>query len=148
MKLYLHGRARRIGGRHGIIWRAHYAFNRQFERLRPSIPSLLDWRSTTAKPVLAGFLHLLASVARPGRFHRQRFLSHRRFRPDAAARPRARRHAHRRDRSDLREHRRRNPRVIPAREIDTIIDNIGIPNGGFNLAFGDIPPSAPATAIS
>ena len=27
--------------------------------------------------------------------------------------------------------------VIPAREIDTIIDNIGIPNGGFNLAFGD-----------
>ncbi len=29
--------------------------------------------------------------------------------------------------------------VIPAREIDTIIDNIGIPNGGFNLAFGDSP---------
>ena len=28
--------------------------------------------------------------------------------------------------------------VIPAREIDTIIDNIGIPFGGFNLAFGDI----------
>ena len=27
--------------------------------------------------------------------------------------------------------------VIPAREIDTIIDNIGIPNSGFNLAFGD-----------
>ena len=29
--------------------------------------------------------------------------------------------------------------VIPPREIDTIIDNIGIPNGGFNLAFGDSP---------
>jgi multidrug efflux pump subunit AcrB len=29
-------------------------------------------------------------------------------------------------------------RVIPAHEIDTIIDNIGIPFGGFNLAFGDI----------
>jgi hypothetical protein len=29
--------------------------------------------------------------------------------------------------------------VIPPREIDTIIDNIGIPNGGFNLAFGDNP---------
>jgi multidrug efflux pump subunit AcrB len=27
--------------------------------------------------------------------------------------------------------------VIPSREIDTIIDNIGIPNSGFNLAFGD-----------
>ena len=29
--------------------------------------------------------------------------------------------------------------MIPAQEIDTIIDNIGIPNGGFNLAFGDSP---------
>ena len=29
--------------------------------------------------------------------------------------------------------------VIPPREIDTIIDNIGIPFGGFNLAFGDNP---------
>jgi len=29
--------------------------------------------------------------------------------------------------------------VIPPREIDNIIDNIGIPNGGFNLAFGDSP---------
>src|SRR6476660_9827407 len=29
--------------------------------------------------------------------------------------------------------------VIPAREIENIIDNIGIPNGGFNLAFGDSP---------
>src|SRR5439155_6179633 len=29
--------------------------------------------------------------------------------------------------------------VIPAREIQDIIDNIGIPNGGFNLAFGDSP---------
>jgi len=29
--------------------------------------------------------------------------------------------------------------IIPAGEIDTIIDNIGIPPGGFNLAFGDSP---------
>jgi len=29
--------------------------------------------------------------------------------------------------------------VIPPREIATILDNIGIPNGGFNLAFGDSP---------
>src|SRR6202012_1273328 len=30
-------------------------------------------------------------------------------------------------------------RTIPANETGTIIDNIGIPNGGFNLAFGDNP---------
>ena len=29
--------------------------------------------------------------------------------------------------------------VIPPREIEMITDNIGIPNGGFNLAFGDSP---------
>ena len=29
--------------------------------------------------------------------------------------------------------------VIPPREIENIIDNIGLPNGGFNLAFGDSP---------
>jgi len=29
--------------------------------------------------------------------------------------------------------------IIPAGELDTILDNIGIPPGGFNLAFGDNP---------
>ena len=29
--------------------------------------------------------------------------------------------------------------VVPPKEIENIIDNIGIPNGGFNLAFGDSP---------
>ena len=29
--------------------------------------------------------------------------------------------------------------IIPPKEIENIIDNIGIPNGGFNLAFGDSP---------
>src|SRR5262249_31974621 len=29
--------------------------------------------------------------------------------------------------------------VIPPGEIDTVIDNIGIPNGGFNLAIGESP---------
>ncbi len=30
-------------------------------------------------------------------------------------------------------------RVIPPSELGTVIDNIGLPNGGFNLAFGDNP---------
>jgi multidrug efflux pump subunit AcrB len=33
--------------------------------------------------------------------------------------------------------------VIPPAEIENIIDNIGIPNGGFNLAFGDNPTIGP-----
>ena len=39
----------------------------------------------------------------------------------------------------LRQHRKRDPQRDSAAEIDTIIDNIGLPNGGFNLAFGDSP---------
>ena len=27
--------------------------------------------------------------------------------------------------------------IIPSRDLDTILDNIGLPNGGFNLAFSD-----------
>jgi len=30
-------------------------------------------------------------------------------------------------------------KVIPAKELQTILDNIGLPNGGFNLGFGDSP---------
>src|SRR5205807_393279 len=30
-------------------------------------------------------------------------------------------------------------RTLPKGEIETVIDNIGIPNGGFNLAYGDSP---------
>ena len=49
-------------------------------------------------------------------------------------------HAHRADRSRSSPiSNAKSAHVIPRREIDTIIDNIGIPNGGFNLAFGDSP---------
>ena len=34
LKLYSSGRGWRIGGRRGLIWRAHYAFNRRFEQMR------------------------------------------------------------------------------------------------------------------
>ncbi len=30
-------------------------------------------------------------------------------------------------------------KIIPANELQTILDNIGLPNGGFNLGFGDSP---------
>ena len=42
MKLYILGEHGETAGGTGLIWRMHYAFNRQFERLRAFYISLLD----------------------------------------------------------------------------------------------------------
>ena len=116
------------------------AFNRRFERMRASYTALLHWCLDHRALVLAGSRS--SSVGSLGliALHRPRFLPHvdsGQMRLHARA---ARGHAHREDRADLRRRSRtRSASVIPPREIDTIIDNIGIPNGGFNLAFGDSP---------
>ncbi|HEY6391260.1 MAG TPA: efflux RND transporter permease subunit [Bryobacteraceae bacterium] len=44
------------GGRHSIIWRIHFAFNRRFERFRTKYTGLLDWSLDHRGIVLAGFL--------------------------------------------------------------------------------------------
>jgi hypothetical protein len=62
-----------------------------------------------------------------GAADRPRFLPDGGFRPDAAARARALRHAHRKDRADLRRYRKRNPPGDSAARDRHIIDNIGIP---------------------
>src|SRR5450432_2044828 len=56
MKLYILGEHGESAGGKGIIWKLHYIFNRQFERLRDFHASLLDWALGHAKMVLAGFL--------------------------------------------------------------------------------------------
>ena len=71
---------------------------------------------------------------------RRGFLPRRRFRPDAAARARSGRHAHRRNRSALRRaSSARSAPSIPPDEIEMLIDNIGIPNSWPAIAQGDIP---------
>ena len=141
MKLYLSGE--HAEGGTGIFWTVHHAFNRQFERMRAFYTSLLDWALDHRKLVLSAFAifvigssGLLALIGRD-------------FFPSV-------------DSGQLRLHARAPAgtrieqtevifaaidntirQVIPAREIDTIIDNIGVPPGGTNLAFGDIPTIGP-----
>jgi hypothetical protein len=90
--------------------------------------------------VLAGFGIFVAASLMLAVFIGAAISSPRGFRPDAPACPRPPGRASKRPKCSS-PHRTRNPRRHSAHEIDTIIDNIGIPNGGFNLAFGDIPPS-------
>ncbi len=139
MKLYLLGEHGETAGGKGLIWWMHYAFNRQFERLRGFYISLLEMSLEHRKTVLCGFM--LFAIGSLGLIH---FIGSDFF-PTV-------------DSGQLRLH-ARTPvgtrleqaevvfaqiddeirREIPPSELGTIIDNIGIPNGGFNLAFGDNP---------
>jgi multidrug efflux pump subunit AcrB len=139
MKLYILGEHGETAGGKGLFWRLHYAFNGLFERLRDFYTSLLDWSLDHRKAVLGGFL-----VFAGGSLGLVHFIGSDFF-PTV-------------DSGQLRLHARTAPgtrleqtevvfgqiedeirRVIPPGELGTIIDNIGIPSGGFNLAYGDNP---------
>lgn len=135
--LYQQGEHGEAAGGKGPIWQAHYAFNRQFERFRFAYTGLLDWALQNRAPVLIvfaifcfGSLGLAAMVGRdffPNvdsgkmRFH---------VRPPSGTRLESAEQKFAAIEQEIRN-------VIPPAEIDTIIDNIGIPNSTFNLAFGD-----------
>ena len=89
MRLYMLGEHGHTAGGTGVIWRVHYLFNHQFEKLRAFYTSLLDWALDHRKAVLLGFLIFSFGSLGLRQFHRQRLLPHRRFRPDAPPRPRA-----------------------------------------------------------
>src|SRR5437660_2421290 len=136
MKLYAMGEHGETAGGSGFIWRAHYLFNRRFEMLRSNYTSLLQWSLDHRIPVLAGFtIFSLGSLGLATLIGSDFFPTvdsgQMRLHAQAPAGTRI-------EQTEVifagieREIRQ----VIPSREIDTIIDNIGIPNSGFNLAFG------------
>jgi multidrug efflux pump subunit AcrB len=139
MKLYVMGEHGETSGGHGFIWWAHYAFNRQFEKMRSFYASLLDWSLDHRKPILCGFLlfafgsfglmHFIGSDFFPTVDSGQLRLH---ARTPAGTRLEQAELVFRDIEDEIRK-------VIPAKELSTVIDNIGLPNGGFNLAFGDSP---------
>jgi multidrug efflux pump subunit AcrB len=123
----------------GLIWRAHYIFNRRFELMRASYSSLLHWCLDHRLPVLGGFfLFIAGSLCLAPLIGRD-------FVPtvDSGA---MRLHARAPSGTRVEETEQifaavenEIRQVVPPREITDIIDNIGLPNGGINLAFGDNP---------
>jgi multidrug efflux pump subunit AcrB len=139
VKLYALGAHGESAGGKGLIWRAHYIFNRRFELMRASYSSLLHWCLDYRTPVLAGFgLFVAASLTLAVFIGRDFFpyVDSGQMRLHARA-PSGTRIENTEALFASIENEIR--QVIPPREIDTIIDNIGIPFGGFNLAFGDNP---------
>ena len=139
VKLYAQGLHGETAGGRGIIWRVHYLFNRRFELMRASYSTLLHWCLDHRAPVLGGFaFFVVASLCLAPLVGRDFFPT-----VDSGQ---MRLHARmpsgtRLERTEERfaDIEREIRQTIPNREIDTIIDNMGIPNGGFNLAFGDNP---------
>ncbi|MCX6629472.1 MAG: efflux RND transporter permease subunit, partial [Candidatus Solibacter sp.] len=138
-EIKLYARGEHSEGGKGLIWFAHRIFNRRFELMRASYSSLLHWCLDHRAPVLVGFgLFVAGSLCLAPLIGRDFFPT-----VDSGA---MRLHARAPSGTRLEkteqifaEIENEIRQVVPAREIENIIDNIGLPNGGFNLAFGDNP---------
>ena len=137
VKLYVRGEHEEGGT--GFIWYVHHLFNRRFELMRASYGSLLHWCLDHRPPVLIAFaLFVGGSLCLAPLIGRDFFPTV----DSGAMRLHARAPSGTRIEktevlfASIEDEIRQ---VVPEREIENIIDNIGIPNGGFNLAFGDSP---------
>ena len=113
----------------------HHGFERGFERLREALSQQRrlgavrsPWQTAAFFGVLMVVLAAAVSAARPG------FLPAGRCRADAPACARAARHADRADAARFRPGRSRDPQIVGNGQIDTILDNIGLPYSGINIA--------------
>jgi multidrug efflux pump subunit AcrB len=136
-KTLLHDDARGRPGEGDIFWRVHIAFNRHFERFRSGYVALLGRALDHRGRVLAAMIGLIVLTAAAAPFLGEDFFP----RVDAGQ---FRLHVRAPDGTRIEETERYFTqaediirKVIPADELRTIIDNIGLPNGGTNLASSD-----------
>jgi multidrug efflux pump subunit AcrB len=121
----------------GPIWTVHKAFNRRFERLRAGYEAGLDWALDNRRMVLAIFagfvLMSLVLVLQIGAdffpaVDAGQFRLH--VRAPTGTRIEETERWYDQVEQVIRE-------VIPPEQIDVVLNNIGIPAGGINLAFSD-----------
>ena len=131
----------RKGGEHaqgeGVIWRVHGAFNHRFERMRNSYKGGLSWSLENRGWVAAGFgvfcvLSLGLSVLIGQDFFP--YIDSGQMRLHVRCPQGTRIEETERVFADVEREIRT---IIPVAELDTILDNIGLPPGGINLAFSD-----------
>lgn len=126
-------------GTGGPLHRIHLAFNRLFERLRAAYAGLLDWALDHHWTVIGVFFVFCAGSLAVAPLVGQDFFPNvdagqMRFhaRAPAGTRLEETEQLFARIEAVVRE-------VIPPANIEIITDNIGLPTGGINLAFGDSP---------
>jgi multidrug efflux pump subunit AcrB len=123
----------------GWNWKLHHGFNRYFQRFRDRYESTLEWSLDHRAPFLIGFGILVAGSMCLVFFIGQDFFptvdsgqirSH--IQPPSGTRIEESEKYFALADAEIRQ-------VIPATELDMILDNIGMPASGINLAFGDNP---------
>lgn len=139
LDLYVGGAEGEPAKGRGILWFIHHLFNRLFERLRYRYVGLLDWSLRHRGPVLTAFM--VVSIGSLGLL----WLVGQDFFPNVDS---GQMRLHARGPAGMRieetEARfagleREIRAVIPADELDMLIDNIGIPQSWPSIAQGDIP---------
>ncbi len=126
------------GGR-GIFWSVHRGANSLFERLRYRYVGLLDFSLRHRAPVLLAFLTLSFGSLWLARMVGRDFFPEvdaGQMRLHARAAPGTRIEQTEFRFADVEQEIRN---TLPAGEIDTILDNIGIPNAWGSIAQGDVP---------
>jgi multidrug efflux pump subunit AcrB len=121
----------------GIIWHVHRAFDRRFERLRGAYKDLLDWTLGHRRLFLAGAgifglgsLMLVFSVGEDFFPYVDSGQMRLHVRAPEGTRIEETEAIFGQIEEEIR-------RQIPAPELDTVLDNIGLPSNGINLAFSD-----------
>ncbi len=139
VEMYRHGVEGETKSGKGPIWRAHYLFNMLFEKLRFRYMGLLDWSLRHRGRVLTAFMGMsLASLGLVWLIGEDFFpnVDSGQMRLEARA-PAGTRLEQTEVRFAAIEREIRD--VIPAGEMDTLIDNIGVVNCWACLAQGEIP---------
>jgi multidrug efflux pump subunit AcrB len=136
------GEAEGVNG--GILWTVHHAFHRGFERMRGGYSDLLDSTLHHRRLVVACFVLVSASCVALYPFIGTDFFP----RVDAGQ---IRLHVRCPGGTRIEETERSFAaveesirKIIPASELSDILDNIGLPYNGFNLAFSDSVTLGPA----
>ena len=122
---------------HGVFWAVHHAFNRRFERMRSGYQVALEWCLHHRALVAILFTVFVAGSLSLGLIVGEDFFPYvdsgqmkLHARAPEGTRIEQTEVLFGQVEDEIRS-------IIPASELRTILDNIGLPNGGFNLAFSD-----------
>ncbi len=125
------------GGGSGVVWAVHRWFNRGFERLAAWHAQATDWVLDNRKATVAGFALIVALAVGAGWFVGQDFfpsVDTGQMRLHVRCAPGTRIEETEQRFSDVQQAIRE---IIPPGELQLILDSIGQPSGGVNLAFSD-----------
>ena len=139
VEMYAHGEHGEGAAPNSFFGKIHWHFNHRFERLRSNYEGLLSWCLDHRAMVLGAFaIFVIGSFAMLPIIGEDFFpdVDSAQMRLHARAPAGTRIEQTEQIFADVENEIRK---TIPPHELDSIVDNIGIPNGGINLSFGDSP---------